>query len=72
MKTARAMGKHLAHIPVSQLWEHSRHSRALEPEQEEHLAFCEDCVSVLWLCQVSQSLENVKAKLKEFGIDRDV
>jgi hypothetical protein len=72
MKPAIAMGKHSAHIPVSELWEHSRHSRALETLQGEHLALCEDCVSVLWLCQVSQSLDNVKAKLKEFGIDRDV
>jgi hypothetical protein len=56
-----------SHIPLSILWEYSQNPNPSELRTGpywEHLSDCEDCVSVLWLCKTSISVEGVKAKLK--------
>lgn len=61
-----------SHIPLSVLW---AYSQSLNPNELrlgaywDHLRDCEDCVSVLWLCKTSLSIEGVKTKIKTFGIE---
>ena len=59
------------HIPMSQLWEYSRHPSALEWTQLEHLASCEDCIGILWVCRTSESVQQVKDSLGKHGITGD-
>jgi hypothetical protein len=55
------------HIPISQLWEYSRDPSALEWTQREHLASCEDCIGILWVCRSSESVQQVKNSLGKHG-----
>jgi hypothetical protein len=60
------------HIPISQIWDYSRHSnRALLSLLEwDHLMICERCVANLWLCHASDSIEHIERRtgLSEFGL----
>jgi hypothetical protein len=64
--------QNLLHIPISQIWEYSRESnRALLSLLEwDHLMACERCVTNLWLCHASDSIEHIgrRLNLSEFGI----
>jgi len=61
-----AMSQQPAHISIYLLWEYSR-GGALESEQLRHLASCEDCIAILWLSKTSDSLEQLKTRLKDQG-----
>jgi hypothetical protein len=58
------------HISLSTLWNYSRHPipATLSQSDWNHLSFCRDCTSALWLCNTAPSLEDVKETLKESGI----
>ena len=59
------------HISASRLWEYSRDPalEALSDAERDHLAGCEDCTVVLWLCSISASVENLEKNLKAAGVD---
>jgi hypothetical protein len=60
------------HIPLSILWDYSKTPNPNDLRTSshwDHLRDCEDCASVLWLCNTSVSVESVKTKLGSFGID---
>jgi hypothetical protein len=44
---------------------------ALSPTGWDHLKACQDCVSALWICHASSSFEEVKRKLKGYGLSED-
>jgi hypothetical protein len=61
-----------SHIPLPILWEYSRNPKPNDLRRgsyREHLKDCEHCASVLWLCNTSISIEAVRGKLHEFGIE---
>jgi hypothetical protein len=64
------MSNRTLHIPIVVLWEYSRNPNpaALSSPHWNHLMTCEDCVSVLWLCNTSPSVEHLKNELRERGI----
>jgi hypothetical protein len=63
------------HIALSRLWEYSKNrflecskdptSLSVPAEERAHLATCEDCIAVLWMCRASALLEDVQNKLRE-------
>jgi hypothetical protein len=57
------------HLSLTHLWEYSRDLGLLLDLHKEHLSECEQCVSLLGLCRISPSLERVKRRLKDEGID---
>jgi hypothetical protein len=61
-----------SHIPLAVLWGYSQNPNPnglrMGPHFD-HLNDCDDCVSVLWLCKTSISVEGVKTKLGSFGIE---
>ena len=65
------MADHSVHISISLLWRYSRNSNALESEQLDHLTSCEDCLAILWLGKISDSIEHLKRKLMDHGIMRE-
>lgn len=52
------------HIAIPQLWAHSKNEGALSHAERSHLHVCEQCIAILWLCNASQSIEEVQIKLK--------
>ena len=59
------------HVQILQLWEYSRRPSAFESVHLEHLVSCEDCVGILWMCRTSNSFQQVKDRLKKYGITGD-
>jgi hypothetical protein len=59
---------HEEHVPITTLWDYRTQKRLLLPEELFHLSGCNDCLSRLGLCQLSQSLEEVQRRLNESDI----
>ncbi len=57
-----------AHIQIARLWEYSKDPTTLESQLVQHLAYCEDCMGILWLCRSSESFQQAKDTLREHGI----
>jgi hypothetical protein len=59
------------HIPIASLWEYSRnpHPAAFPPAEFDHLRTCERCVSVLWICHTSDSIDHMNQRLKDQGLE---
>jgi len=49
-----------AHIPLDTLWRYRTDSTPLLPDQLSHLYACNDCLSLLGVCQISNSIEEVE------------
>jgi hypothetical protein len=49
-----------AHIALEALWKYRADSTPLDPDQLSHLYACNDCLSVLGICQISKSVEEVE------------
>ena len=57
------------HVPLDALWEYHTTKRPLTKEQLTHAIECRQCVSILSMCAVCPTLEDVKAIAeKEYGI----
>lgn len=52
------------HISIPQLWAHSKNAGSLSDTERSHLERCEQCIAILWLCNASQSIDEVQIKLK--------
>jgi hypothetical protein len=62
------------HIALMRLWEYSKNrfleyskdptSLSILAHERAHLATCEDCIAVLWMCRGSTSVEDVQKKLR--------
>jgi hypothetical protein len=61
------------HIPLSVLWEYATNPKpgALPSAEWDHLKACDECVNVLWLCNTSRSVDDVREKLRERGSSAD-
>jgi len=49
-----------SHVSLSALWEYRSEKKPLTPEQFTHLYVCEDCLTLLGICQACEDLEQVK------------
>ena len=53
------------HLSISFLWQYTRHMNPaiIKPPEHDHLAMCDRCVAIMWVCQVSSSIEEAKKKI---------
>jgi hypothetical protein len=52
------------HLTLITLWDYRMNHHMLSTEQYLHIARCEDCLSLLGLCQISESLAEVERRLR--------
>jgi hypothetical protein len=52
------------HISLVILWNYHAGSRPLSNEEMVHISNCTECLSVLGLCQISKSIQEVESELK--------
>jgi hypothetical protein len=57
------MAQEAPHIALSRLWEHSQNQESLIAEELDHLATCQDCVAIVWVCR-SLSWDDAKRMLE--------
>ena len=59
------------HLSWSVLWNYAHSQADLDLDQFNHLGNCEDCMDVLALCRVQESLAAVQRRLKDIGLRED-
>jgi hypothetical protein len=54
------------HILIPQLWAYSANPdpASLSHAEWSHLQACDECIATLWVCNTSESIEEVQIKLK--------
>jgi hypothetical protein len=64
------MAEDKPHTALSELWKYSKdpNSPGILFEAQNHLAFCQDCIAVLWMCRGSASVDDVQKRLRERGL----
>ena len=55
------------HVPLAYLWAYHSDKSPLSHDDLQHLYLCDDCLSVLGLCHVSTTIQQVEARLRERG-----
>ena len=63
---------HERHVPTTTLWDYRTQNRLLFRDEILHLFYgCNDCLSRLRLCELSQSFEEVARRLRKPGSNRE-
>jgi hypothetical protein len=52
------------HLSLKELWAYRNGRQQLSAEEIDHLVHCDDCLSLLGLCQISDSIGEVEARLR--------
>jgi len=48
------------HIPLALLWESRMQQRSMTPPEILHILKCDECLSLLGLCQIAKSVQQVE------------
>jgi hypothetical protein len=60
------MAQDALHISLTRLWKYRIDitSTTIPLQHRSHLAACQDCIAVVWLCRISSSMEDAIARIK--------
>jgi len=57
--------KYEEHIALTVLWNYRMHRYMLSADEMLHISRCDDCLALLGLCHISQSIVELDLKLKD-------
>ena len=62
------------HIALTRLWCYRAdlNSTDIPLEERMHLATCQDCIAVVWLCRTLPSLHEASATLRDYNVALEV
>ena len=55
-----ATGIQTSHIAFEALWKCREYNVSLPPPELEHLRNCDECLGLLWVCYLSDTVEDAK------------
>jgi hypothetical protein len=61
----------MQHLGLAVLWEFRSGRETLSSEALKHLADCKDCMTLLGICQRSESLQQAEWRVNEYRRDDD-
>ena len=68
MSTAEKYHPNNPHIPLMALWQCRTDKRVLTTEEIVHIVECPDCLALLGICHLAQSIMDVERRVYEVGI----
>jgi len=63
-------GTRVEHLPIETIWEFAKYQTKLSATEFSHLTNCDECVGILGLCKMFDSIARVQQHLNERRLGR--